>query len=600
MDERPNMDSLDRYPLRHQWLPDRPHRAYSCNGDVDAMGDESLYRPSQLGRAYAEPDEVEAGARGDLTLTYVAGPAGVPEGATVTFVIRGQFPLGKAGDAEPRVSGPAHCTLEAVDRLCFRVAEGSLREGDAVTLHQPEAIWAVLAGRKELKVVINTGDGRPEQRLPEPVVIQIRPRAAARVEATGPCTRRAGDPVRLQVTTRDEFDNRAPLRVSGTVALGEEREDVCLRNGFDDAWLRPVGDGVARARVTVDDGLTCASNPCVTTDDLQLYVGDLHCHDYLSQAEGYTDQVYRWALEDRNLDFISVSVQSHGWHDNEKWTLVKYMNERYLEEGRFVTFLGFEWQHSYFSDKVVHFLGGDQPYLPVDDPRYDTPGKLYQALEPSDALVISHHVCYPIPRWVPGVDWDVVDTQYERLVEIWSMHGSGEGYDPADRPLKEVDPSRTAMAALRRGLRLGLVAGSDTHSARPGGSAKEPLAYWGGLAAVWAPDLTRRDVFSSLWARRTYALTGARIVLRMTVNDAWMGSEIPLGDRADIRIDVWAPGDIAKVELMKDTRVLHTFTPGGDECHLEYEDVVDSPAFYHCRVTQTDGHLAVCSPVWVG
>jgi hypothetical protein len=299
------------------------------------------------------------------------------------------------------------------------------------------------------------------------------------------------------------------------------------------------------------------------------------------------------------------------------------MSERYLCEGTFVTLLGFEWQHSGYGDKVVHYLGGDQPYLPTDDRRYNTPAKLYQALRADtdrtrpndrhrpddgyqpDALVISHHPGYPIGQWVPGTDYSRLETDVERLVELWSMHGSSEGYDPADRPLIGA-AAGGVLAALQRGVRIGFVAGSDTHSGRPGGSAKEPRPYWGGLAAVWAGDLTRRSLFDALYARHTYALTGARIVLKMTVNGALMGSEISACDAADIQIDAWAPGKIQRVELLKNAHLLQCYTTRQglsgkhDECHLQVQDRTEGPAFYHCRITQTDGQLAVCSPVWVG
>jgi hypothetical protein len=79
-----------------------------------------------------------------------------------------------------------------------------------------------------------------------------------------------------------------------------------------------------------------------------------------------------------------------------------------------------------------------------------------------------------------------------------------------------------------------------------------------------------------------------------------MGSEIPLSDQALIRIDVWAPRDIRKVEITRNTYVLKELGPFDDECHATYEDHPEGPAFYHCRVTQADGQLAVCSPVWLG
>jgi hypothetical protein len=374
---------------------------------------------------------------------------------------------------------------------------------------------------------------------------------------------------------------------------------------------RPVLRAIARSSTP---RLTGISNPSVAVEDAQLYIGDLHCHDFLSEAEGYLDEVYRWAIEDRRLDFVSVVPQAHGWLDNETWTITKYMNERYLKEGAFVPFLGFEWQHSGYGDKIIHYLGGDQPYLPVDDERYQTPAKLYEALQASDALIISHHPGYPLDQWVPGTDFAAIEAEaasspphrpMERLVELWSMHGSSEGYDRNDRPLVETNGNEGVMAALRRGLRLGFVAGSDTHSARPGGSAREPRPYWGGMAGVWAEDLTRRALFNALYARHTYALMQARIVLKMTVNGALMGSELPACDRVGIRIDAWTPGKIQHVEVLKNTQLLQRFTPGGDACHIQLEDTVaPSPehptVFYHCRVMQTDGQLAVSSPVWIG
>jgi len=542
-----------------------------------------------------------AATTGRLSLTYVAGPAGVPEGSTITFVIRGQNPLGIHAGETARIEGPDGRVVDLLDGYRVRVTRGEMRQGETVTLLYEPFEWTPLAGRREFKVVINTGDGQPERRLPEPVVVEVLPEPVDRLEVTVPCTREPGSEVGVRVTARDRFDNRGRERGALHVRVGDAQDEVCMTGGYADCRLHPVRDGVLRAEVTgAAEGTSARSNPCVPSSDLQLYVGDLHCHDFLSEAEGYPDEVYRWAIEDRRLDFVSVVPQTHGWHDNQTWAIAKYMNERYLDEGRFVTFLGFEWQHVEYGDKVIHYLGGDQPYLPKDDARYSSPAKLYDALRSSDAFVISHHCCYPVGDWCSSTDYEALETDVERLIELWSMHGSCEGYDATDRPLIATDPARTVMPALRRGTRLGFVAGSDAHSARPGGSAKEPRPYWGGLAAVWAESLTRRDLFAALYARRTYALTGARIVLRMTVNGAPMGFEIPLVDEAQIRVDVFAPGEIRKVEIMRNTRLLRQFGPFGDEVHLEHADRPGGPAFYHCRVTQADGHLAVCSPVWIG
>jgi hypothetical protein len=251
-------------------------------------------------------------------------------------------------------------------------------------------------------------------------------------------------------------------------------------------------------------------------------------------------------------------------------------------------------------------LGGDPPYLPIDDPRYADPAALYAELRKADALVISHHPGYALGLHVPGTDWEVMDTDVDRLAEIWSMHGSSEGYDPEDRPLIPPRRSDGAMAGLRRGLRFGLVAGSDSHTGRPGGSAQDVRPYWGGLCAVWAKELTRRSIFDALQTRRTYALTGARIILRFTVNGEPMGSEVPYSPARRLRVEVWAPAPVSRIQFLRNGELLHDERPNTEICNAEFEHTADEsqpdvPAdFYHCRIVQEDGQLAVCSPVWVG
>ena len=275
------------------------------------------------------------------------------------------------------------------------------------------------------------------------------------------------------------------------------------------------------------------------------------------------------------------------------------MNERYLEEGEFVTILGCEWQHSGYGDKVVHYLGGDQPFLAADDRKSDSVEKLYEAVKASDAFIVSHHTAYKQKLWCGGTDYDVINTDIERLIELWSMHGSSEGFDDASLLMRDMDNENTIMDALRKGLKLGFAAGSDTHSGRPGGSAKEPRPYWGGLTAVWAKEKTRRSIFEALFNRHTYALTGSRIVLKMTVNGALMGSEIKNTDKADVTIKVWAPKLIEKIQVIKNTKKLTEIDPGAKSAEFDFSDNSMPGDFYHCRIILIDGSIAVCSPIWI-
>ena len=149
------------------------------------------------------------------------------------------------------------------------------------------------------------------------------------------------------------------------------------------------------------------------------------------------------------------------------------------------------WNEYHFiarGNHVIHYLGGDQPYLPVDDSRYDTPAKLYAALRGSDALVIGHHPGYPLDEHVPGTDYAAIETDVEILTEIWSMHGSSV------RQLRRGGPAkrRTDRTACRIGYaqrpsrRIGQGAAAllGRTRRRLGGESDETIGFRGASRAA--------------------------------------------------------------------------------------------------------------------
>ncbi|MFC1479451.1 GNAT family N-acetyltransferase [Planctomycetota bacterium] len=609
---------VSRFENRRRWNKDRIYRG---PGDYNMFSDEHLYKSSEFGRAGIRPLDTDRGTEVSETRMSVAAGSDVPfsiwyetgetilrPGTYVGFCIHGQSPLGTVPQVNDRenpgymeITSPDTCEVTCTG-LGFYVEKGILNQGDRIELLigvETGFQWTVLAGKREIKVAVHMHKDEPQLHLPEPLVVDIEPLAPESLEVILPGTHRDKQ-INVSVCARDMYDNRVPLNTDIALSLEDLKENHPMVKGKTNICIKLSKEPIRVYAECKEIEGRFVSNTSVASDDKQLYFGDLHCHDFLSTAEGYSDKVYEWAIQERCLDFISVPVQVHNYIDNEKWTIAKYMNERFLDEGSFVTFLAFEWQHSHYGDKVVHFLGNDQPYLPLDDSRYTSPAKLYEAVKRSDAFVIGHHVGLPLDRHVPGTDWEAVDTEVERLAEIWSMHGSSEGYDPDDRPLKETTKENTALEALKRGIRIGFTGGSDTHSARPAGSCKEPRPYFGGVCGVWAEELTRRSVFRAFMNRHTYALTGARIVLKMEVNGALMGSEIEASDSALINIDVWAPCSIQKVEILKNGILLKECGSFSDEAHIEEQDSTGGSAFYHARVTCEDGSLGVTSPVWLG
>ena len=105
-----------------------------------------------------------------------------------------------------------------------------------------------------------------------------------------------------------------------------------------------------------------------------------------------------------------------------------------------------------------------------------------------------------IPHAHTAGDWTRSDPQLERLVEMYSMHGTFEWF---------------ANLYLQNGWEVGFVGGSDDHRGKPGlarSSYVETLGQRGGLAAAIAPERRRPTPSSTRCAgcRRTRRRASAR------------------------------------------------------------------------------------------
>jgi hypothetical protein len=215
-----------------------------------------------------------------------------------------------------------------------------------------------------------------------------------------------------------------------------------------------------------------------------------------------------------------------------------------------------------------------------------------------------------------GTNWNQFWAERERLVEIYSLWGVSEGMDAWCRTADAVEGT-SVLTALMRGHRLGFIAGSDTHDGRPGNRRE----YWSrastaGLAAVFAPSLTREAIYDALWQRSTYATTGARIILLTDIGELSMGEMEGLGMQderiyeREIRVHIVGTDAIASVEVIRNGQIVHTFESEGASLQASWLDRTPLPmvvladgegrrfVFYYVRVRQEDGHCAWSSPVW--
>lgn len=241
---------------------------------------------------------------------------------------------------------------------------------------------------------------------------------------------------------------------------------------------------------------------------------------------------------------------------------------RHNIEGRFVAFPGFEWQgDGSWGDHNVFFKEDNPPIY-----RVDSLEELYAKMRKHKSLAIPHHTAYV--RGFRGKNWDVLDEELSPFAEIYSIHGSSEGdqFGIGLRTNPFLGPDlfgNSYSAALKRGLKLGLIGSTDNWGPLPG-------HYGRGLAAVWAEDLTRESLWEAFNARRVYGVTGDRIALSFRTGEHHMGSILSSGpEKRDFSVTAAGLDEIDYIELLRDEVVIDRYSPlykaGIDDELREYQ-----------------------------
>lgn len=161
---------------------------------------------------------------------------------------------------------------------------------------------------------------------------------------------------------------------------------------------------------------------------------------------------------------------------------------------------------------------------------------------------------------------DIVrDEAIEPVVEIFQCRGNAE-YRGAPRmlnvsrhhPMAKNDKGFVDYALREKKYRLGFVASGDHNSMGVG------------LACVWVKEISRRGILEALRARRCFATTGDQIVVDFRVNGVW-GETAKAGSAMNMTFKVDAMDDLARVEILRNSRVVHTFEPVSTSQHTAGE-----------------------------
>ncbi len=576
----------------------------------------------------------------------------LPEGVSV------ERELGRNTD----VLGVGHRFMQL---FSFRVKGRDLAAGESLELVFKQRL---VNGRHVAPMVGGTGPVRfvvvsPDEELPDVNAIvaqlaagsegrnyqlaetwlEVKPGPATQLLVSLPSRARVGDEVVAQVRFLDANYNLADLltkAINPTITSPAARfSEVPQYIGFDYNGFKipitAVSAGVVRLEAEVAGLAPVVSNPMEIVDAAadQIYWGDVHSHSQWSH-DGMGVHPVRYAREASALDFYAITEHVRSITEDE-WALALKLTADKNLPGYFVTIPAMEDSRSQPSGHFNLYFNDANPPLAIPDDLGEIEGS-FGHLSP---IVIQHHsgiqwvtdagifnFAIPLFNKYMGsyVKWDQFKQVKRQALEIYSLHGASEFYDPADALSYEhsdltlqTDKSKVscntgaslkgphyARDAWAEGLVLGTIASSDDHRAQPGKRG-------GGLTAVMAPGLTREAVLKAIRQRRTYATTGDRVIVAFSINDQPMGSVIKPATDLSIKIHVVGTAPVKLLQVMrydwnskKWTAVIDA-RPGTDTVDLLQSMDAPTPAVYYLRLEQ-EGLVAGrpvrawSSPIWVG
>lgn len=606
------------------------------------LPDESGYSASPQdgrGTVTVSPKVVPVRSPVTMTFVYTAGEKGISVGGAVLCYVSRFWGWTPPQDRRP--DAPGYFTVRCSDpevrldilvnpedgAVVASIPDRPLRSGQTLTFvygdtsdgEYPHARGGSdrYAERRERFFFKVDGDGdgwfAPLERQPR---FRVEARDAVKLVVFGPSWAQLHRSFDLTVAALDATNNLVEsyagsvrLVTQGTRAdCPEEITFSAEQRGAVRVAVTPKSPGVLRliAGDAADTVQPALSNPIVVSEQADakytLYWADLQGHCNVCDGTGSPEDYYRYARDVARLDAMALTDHDHWGYrpldeDPATWRRLCELSKTWYEPGRFVAFPAYEWTNwTYGHQHVIFLRESEAEVFAWNREESDHPQELWKLLAGRECLTIPHHPGgSPIP-----ICWKYHDPNFQRVVEMVSVHGVSE-YVGHPRSIGGAVESGMVQSALARGYRLGLIGSGDTHDGHPGLGSPGARA---GLAGVYATELTRAAIFKALRARRVYATTGCRAILRFRLGNTPMGSVVRLDDpnaRHEFWVSVLGDAPIAAIALVKNNQVVATHSGEGLLESWQWRDPTTAKDgdFYYVRIVQADGEWIWSSPIFV-
>jgi hypothetical protein len=329
-------------------------------------------------------------------------------------------------------------------------------------------------------------------------------------------------------------------------------------------------------------------------------------HSAVSDGTGPPDEIIARAYA-RGLDFAVLTDHDYvigarmmlSEHDEIQW-LTDFFDAR----PDFVAIHGYEWTTLPYPRGAGHknvYFRGHGP-VPLIGSRRKAPSTkaLQRALAEEAVFTAPHHT-----GWT-GTDWERADPRIQRHVEIVSVHGAFE--DPRTQPIptRAAKQGMFAVDGLKRGNRFGFIGGSDAHGILWHHGVGRRMDPWGhGLTGVIVDRRARTEVWDALYARRTFATSGARMTIVTSLEGVAQGGAVTTSSPITLKWHGLGSMPIEELAVVRDGVIVHRMAVGDHETDGRWTDSSVTPGrhSYYVRIQQGFGlqkvDVAWSSPIFV-
>jgi hypothetical protein len=149
-------------------------------------------------------------------------------------------------------------------------------------------------------------------------------------------------------------------------------------------------------------------------------------------------------------------------------------------------------------------------------------------------------------------------------------------------------PKGFVNLALKKGYKFGFQASSDHWSTH--------ISFF----IILAESRDRQSLLKAVKARHCYGATD-NILVDFRCGDKIMGDDVVTNQAPKFDINVVGTGNIAKIDVLRDSEVVQTLKPNGFGYRTTWTEPNLRPGthYYYVRVLQADGEIAWGSPIWV-